>query len=153
MPFPDVRPRRQQPFGGGSRVSEPPVFHGQRREIFGQLLGGGVRVGEGQPAGDGDGFLKAFAEERAARKGRCHPPAVREAAEGDVVGVAAKAADVVPHPVQRPGDVQQGKVSGGVRVCSEGGQAVPPEQPQPVVERDKDAARVPHEFAAGQLER
>ena len=97
--------------------------------------------------------MEAFAEERAARKGRCHPPAVREAAEGDVVGIAAEAVDIFLHPVQRPGDVQQGKVSGGVRVGSEGGQAVPPEQPQSVVERDKDAARVPHEFAAGQLER
>ena len=61
--------------------------------------------------------------------------------------------DIFLHPVQRPGDVQQGEIAGGVLVGSEGRQAVPPEQPQPVVERDKDAARVPHEFAAGQLER
>ena len=117
------------------------------------MRGGGVRVGEGQPAGDGDGLLEAPTEERAARKGRCHPPAVREAAEGDVVGVAAEAVDIFLHPVQRPGDVQQGEIAGGVGVGSKSGQAVPPEQPQPVVERDKDAARVPHEFAAGQLER
>ena len=116
-------------------------------------MGGGVRVGEGQPAGDGDGLLEAPTEERAGRDGGRHPSAVREAAKGDVVGVAAEAADVVPHPVQRPGDVQQGKVSGGVGAGSKSGQTVPPEQPQPVVERDKDAARVPHEFAAGQLER
>ena len=95
--------------------------------------------------------MEAFAEERAARKGRCHPPAVREAAEGDVVGIAAEAVDIFLHPVQRPGDVQQGEIAGGVG--SKSGQTVPPEQPQPVVERDKDAARVPHEFAAGQLER
>ena len=45
------------------------------------------------------------------------------------------------------------ELPGSVGAGSKSGQTVPPEQPQPVVERDKDAARIPHEFAAGQLER
>ena len=86
-----------------------------------------------------------------ARAAAIRPPSEKPQ-RGDVGPVTAEAVDVVLTQSSARAMSSRAKfpvASDG----SEGGQAVPPEQPQPVVEGHKDAARVPHEFAAGQLER
>ena len=65
QPFPNRGIRGQQSCKGGIFVGEAAVLHSQRCQCRGDLPGSGIRIGEGDAAREGDGFLEPPRKERA----------------------------------------------------------------------------------------
>ena len=151
-PAADVLAAGQQPVRRRAGIGEKPVLHRQRGKGAGSLPGAGRGIGHGQPAREGDSFVEPPRKIGACQHGQHVPAARRKAHGGDVPAVPAERGDVLLHPVQRLGGVQQGIVAGGVGAVLKGGQGVEAQQPQPVPHRNKDAAGLFGQAAAGQLQ-
>ena len=152
-PAADRRVFRQQPVPRGCFGQSLAVLHGQRCQSSGKRFSTRVLIRAGHAAGNGDGFLEPAHKQGTGQQGHSVPPAGCKAEDRDVLRVAAERCDIVPHPVQRLGHVQQGKIARFLRAGAERGQAVEAEQPQPVFQPHEDTAQLLGQKSARKLPR
>lgn len=79
------------------------------------------------------------------------PPAGLKPGQGQVIRVAAKSCNVLPHPIQRLGNIQQRKIPGSIRTGAKSGETVEPQQSQAVVYRHHHTFRPLHQAVTTQL--